>query len=373
MEIFSTDTTIFHKEIKELLYILEHEKTMEKIAALSSMEAMLLLGTQLDETILNFDKKVFGNRALMEKYQQYMNANYKKFINNFYENKEFHQAYLCEILKIIGEDLQELGEEYRTYNTTYLKEDECIDIITSYLKSIKKENLFYEMIEEKRIFELKRNLDGYNGETVTIINNGDSFIFLKGFDKTIFSLTTLSHELGHIDDFKTIYQKYGIKDSHNLNLLSIYNETISKKYEKDFLYYLVDNNIYKEEAIDILINLYWNDYDVILSTYILSYLPKRLLERDKYQHLTAEEITKYLPEGQKEIGEYVDSLNSTLQDDINYAYGAIISEYLDSNNKDTLYSGYRHKLFNPNFIVENKLLPEDFSKIYQKKLNKLKI
>lgn len=372
MNIIATDTSVFKEDIKELLYIIENKNLKEQLVALSSLETILIPAARLDASILNFDFKILKQKKhLMEIYEEKRASATKKYINNFYENIRCHQDYLSEILIIIGNHLQEIDTDYRTYKTSYLKNEVLFDILKSYLKSINKEEILNKMIEEKRIFEIKE-LEGYNGEAINIINNKHNYIFLEKFDNTIFSLTTLVHELGHIIDFEKQNNIYGIKDINNLGLLSIYNEVISKKYEKDFLHYLIENNLYKKEAIDILIDLYWNDYDNMFSTYILSFLPKKIIEKEKYRDLAKKEIIKFIPENMYPTIEYIENLDFSFDDVINYSYGAIISECLTQKNIDIFYEGYRHKLFDPHFILENDCLPENFEKIYQKKLNILK-
>ena len=178
MNITTKDTSRIHEEVDKLLYIIEHKKRKDQMAAMASLEGILLLGAHLDRTILDFDNKIFGKPTLLNQYAKQTSKYYNSFIENFHDNKSFHQRYLKDILNIIGKALEEVGEDYRSFDYSYLSEEECLDIMSSYLKSIKKDDLLTELIEEKRILHLK-NLDGNNGEAVHIINNGKGFIFLK--------------------------------------------------------------------------------------------------------------------------------------------------------------------------------------------------
>lgn len=376
IKIITGDKKLLYKEVNNTLYYIEHGTEKEKISGLLSLEGLLQVGLMIDKNILNFDTRIVNQPYLNNTYIMYNNTNYKKFKTNFIDNKEFHNDYLKQILYVIGKELSQININYRSNKTTYLKEEECYEIINDFLKSINKKEIFDNLIINNQIFTLPEEfstIDNIDNDGFVVFNicANDAYIILKKFDNTVKSMFTLMHELGHIIDFETIKNKYSLNDKNKLNMVSIYNEVMSKQYEKKFLNYLIDNNILKNEAIDILIDYYWYDYDMCYSIYILSLLKDNFLLREKYKKVSKEELL-LLVKNELLINENgIDGLNLSISENTNYGYGAIVSEFLDEKLINIFYDNYRAKLFDKNFFINNDLNAEKFKKIYTKKLEKL--
>lgn len=372
MNIVTDDYGKLKEEINNLLYIIEHKKLKDQMAALASIEGIMALLENFDKSIFDFDISILEKPYLLTSYAQKMSSNYKNFKKNFIQNKEFHQKYLKDILTVIDENLGQIDDTYRSMKTTYLTDCECYDIMLEYARSVNKYDLFKELVKNKRIFELDNN-DLYNGEALNIMNNENSFIFLNNFSNDVMSMTTLIHEFGHIDDFNIANKKYSINEINNQNLMSVYNEVNSKYHEKKFLHYLIDNNILKDEAIDTIIDLYWKDYDEILATYILSLLPDKVIFNEKYVNMDGEKIKELLPKKFPCSGDIIESLELDLQEDVNYCYGAIVSEFLDTKEeREKFYNNYRGKYFDERYLINNEFTKDNFAKIYSKKLYKIR-
>lgn len=374
MEIITGENEIIKNEINEILYVLEHGKIKEKLSVLSSLKALLEVSKYIDNNFLDFDHKILSQSYLLEQYEQSMNINCNKFINNFCENKGFHQDYLKKILYVVGEELKKVNDDFIVDKKTYLETDECFDIIYEYFKLYGYQDLFKEFVSSKRIFEIPNVIKKDSGLITYNTINGKCLMFLESFDKTIKAMLSVVHEFGHIIDFETIKNKCGANDKLKLNTLSIYNESISKLHEKEFLHFLISNNILEVEAKDLLLDYYYLDYDTIFSLYALTFLPDNLLVREKYMQIPKERMFSYFPSELLEVHDYPCELNPDLSDNINYGYGAIVSEFLREKQEITgdFYNYYRAKLFDPNFLIENDLSTLEFEKIYSKKLDKIK-
>lgn len=373
MKILVGEKEKIYQEINELLYAIEHGNIKEKMSALSSLEAISEIVKYIDTSFFNFDHKIIQQPYLLHHYQQNVNNTFNKFTSNFCKNKIFHQDYLKKILSVIGTELSKVDGSYVVNKHTHLTENESLDIITEYLKQYNYHDLFKDFVNNRRIFELPEQLIDYHGLVYYSLISNNCFMFLSDFDITVKSMLTLMHEFGHVIDYEIIKKKYGLNDKLKFNMQSVYNESISKLHEKEFLHFLIDNDVCKEEAKDLLIDYYYLDYDTIFSLYILTYLPDYLLIKEKYKQLSKSKLFSYLPSKLRISENNLYQLNPDLSDNINYGYGAIISEFLHSNNELTegFYNYYRAKLFDPEFLIQNDLSALKFQKIYSKKIDKL--
>ena len=162
---------------------------------------------------------------------------------------------------------------------------------------------------------------------------------------------------------------------------SVYPEVMSKLFERLLLNFLIKNNIVKEKAIDKKIDAEILNHENILGAYILSLLGDGYLVKNRYMNLSNDRLRELITSGfvnMENLDVEVEYLN--LNDNVYYAYGSIISLFLED---EVLEDGFNSSLmrrfmdirsqeFNEKFIEGEELLSGKFSKIYQKRLEIIK-
>lgn len=157
-------------------------------------------------------------------------------------------------------------------------------------------------------------------------------------------------------------------------------EVLSKLFEKLLLDYLIDNNIKKNVVIDKLIDSFIVGHDYLFSLYVLSLLDDRYIDSDKYLDISKERffnlVSKYF-EDKKEVYETIKNNDFLLIDDAVYAYGEIISLFLEDDVRDCSLSNSflfnkfmdeRFLEFSDSFMESNGFSPSKYQELYEKRL-----
>lgn len=226
-------------------------------------------------------------------------------------------------------------------------------------------------------------LDNYNGLALFNPFNGDSGILIRNFDYNIESMFTLTHETGHIYDFECLLSEGKNSEMVNYVYLSLFGEVMSKLFERLFLEYLITNNIYRNIAIDKLIDMEIFNHSRLINGLILFLIRGEDLYLDGYESLSNTEIINKVRDYFVDDDFLIDHLSLydlNLSEDVSYAYGDIISmklrEYFKDggfdNPKFRQFMKHRTKIFKPNYIRKLGINPEDYLVNYVDELSLIK-
>ena len=150
---------------------------------------------------------------------------------------------------------------------------------------------------------------------------------------------------------------------------SILHEVNAIYREKEFIEFLIDNNIYKEEAQNNVINNCEGMLSSLKDFLLLTKLPNDLLQKNKYFNISQDQINKIFDNNLVTPEDYAMDIRNSLV----YTYGEVLSDFL-IENKDmysVLFSDDRYmKLFDPKVIenigVNSSMMEEAFQKKYEK-------
>ena len=281
---------------------------------------------------------------------------HKKNINNFIKDKQMHNMFSGKVIDLYND------KDFNLFNSKplYLKENQMAEILCDFFNDeFNQADKFKEMIDDGRIFRVSFEEDpnevyGTGGYTMYDYINHKSFIVI-GDDKVIKDVNMMriiAHEFGHaMDNSERI--NVSRKDNVRYYWISSYAEVYSMLYERLFFDYLINNNIYKENASTGLKQYYLGIYDSFNSVEYLSNLEDNLLvnERYKQENNIVDQIT---------IGENgTVSFDAAILENFNetklYSYGGILANYfaylrkndIDKFNKEfTNFNAKRFDLFN---------------------------
>ena len=325
---------------------------------------------------------IFKDLKMYQKFQKQEKLYKKMFNDNFCFFKDFHADYLNDILVRTEPLFYKYIEdnEYSLENDEF-SEKEFLDIFCDFCNKLGISYLFDEVIDGKILsFDRKITNGNYLGLMIHNPLNGKSHILVDDFSYNIDSMFTLAHEMGHVYDVSFFNSKLNVSKYNDYMYKSLNVEVLSKLFEKLLLDYLIDNNIKKNVVIDRLIDSFIVEHDYIYSLYVLSLLDDRYIDSDRYLDISKERffnlVSKYF-EDKKEVYETIKNNDFLLIDDAVYAYGEIISLFLEDDVRDCSLSNSflfnkfmdeRFLEFSDNFMETNGFSPSKYQELYEKRL-----
>ncbi len=325
---------------------------------------------------------IFKDLKMYQKFQKQEKLYKKMFNDNFCFFKDFHVDYLNDILVRTDPLFYKYIEdnEYSLENDEF-SEKEFLDIFCDFCNKLGISYLFDEVIDGKILsFDRKITNGNYLGLMIHNPLNGKSHILVDDFSYNIDSMFTLAHEMGHVYDVSFFNSKLNVSKYNDYMYKSLNVEVLSKLFEKLLLDYLIDNNIKKNVVIDRLIDSFIVGHDYLFSLYVLSLLDDRYIDSDRYLDISKERffnlVSKYF-EDKKEVYETIKNNDFLLIDDAVYAYGEIISLFLEDDVRDCSLSNSfllnkfmdeRFLEFSDNFMETNGFSPSKYQELYEKRL-----
>lgn len=204
------------------------------------------LYAMIDSISIDYDK-VFGNQ---EEYDSFMAKSKKmnrEMEDNFLRYKTFHNIYLGDILDITNESLSKFEVGKVDCDNTKFSEDDFYSIFYEFLKTLGLEKEFDRFIRERKMFSRKINYENdYAGCILIDPISCDMSVFAGDFQYNLESMFTCSHEFGHVFDLKHLKGDNSAFLLTNYFYKSLYNESISRMFEKLLADFLLKQNIMKD-------------------------------------------------------------------------------------------------------------------------------
>lgn len=332
---------------------------------------------------LKFDKNhsFRGGRKGYEQFMDDLNEYSDLFLENFAQNKKFHNAYLGEILPKYEKELIRIGK-LRFPEDKKLSKKEFLEIFNEFMKSIGLKDFFDKLYNGHIYSSVIGQDDGNLGFALFNPISRDTDLFVKDFKYDVNSLDTLAHEIGHGFDHNLLDDK--VETYNSYFYLSIYGEVISKLFERLLFRFLIKNNISVNTAKDLYVDFAIISHDYFLMSYLLSALPDKFLNIGGYidcdSSVLASKVKKYVLNKQ-DIIDFFERMGSIdLSESINYAYGDVLSLFLCDEVEKCGFDGdgftdflrERTKAFNPKFLEENGYSPKEYIKLYKNECGLIK-
>ncbi len=372
----------FSNKIKEACKLLKATNNIDKKIILENYI------NNLENTMNSLaPKKIKQYRKIpyTEKILEKMFYYHYEMMENFIENKEFHKNFLDQILTITEKEQSKLPQENRKEDIKLTKK-EFYYILSSFMKSINKEKLLDNIINNHQIHKININdKDTYKTDSGYILYNHinkDYDIFIKDFSYNISSMLTLVHEIGHAYDYETLecdsatYNKYYFQ--------SYYGEVYSKMFERLFISYMLKNNIEKYKAESLLLEFENNSLASMSFSYILSCLDEQLLCNQNDDKNKKKKIANKISEqftNKNVVNQFIKNYHfMMIPENYNYAYGNIISLFLKdvyeeeglSSNLLKQFSKKRVEVFNKKELDNWEITPNQYIKLYKKQIHSIK-
>ena len=284
---------------------------------------------------------------------------HNKNLDNFIENKDEHLSLVNCVFNDNKDICIPILDEY--LEEEFLSDEEMYEIMSDYFLSAN-DMIGYETlkktVEENKMYMLE--LDNFSCSGITFLNT-----FLNDFrviideatiSNSIGLMTTIMHEIGHVIDYTYLRNNlvyYSTK--------SIFIETLSSMYEKDFLDYLIRNSIYKRKAIERITDFYGNMYDELNSIALSCNIPDRLLRREKYKKVTREKLYRMVSEEAEllvPLEEFPLPQSIDVLESLKYGYGEVLATYF-LRLKKTDYDKYQDE-FSKFMELRTDYFPKNF-------------
>lgn len=304
-----------------------------------------------------------------------------RFCKIFYDNKDFHEFYLGNILVHYENKMRELADTPVSEETQYLGKEKFFEILLGFFSSYGLEKEFRSFMEKKRLFnKVKKNEnDNYHGLTIFNPLNKDSACLIMGADYDLDTMFTLIHEFGHVYDLSLLEGDIS-QEVTNYSYLSCYPEVFSKLLEKLFLQYLVEQGIISDLAKDKYIDSFLINHDFLLSCYMFSLISDKYFKGGKGLSISDDaffrEVSKHFKDTSL-VREFIYKGQTDMFGDTLYAYGDVLSTQLfDAVKEEGLDSvelkkflAIRTGKFDPNFLLDSDYTPERFNKVFSKQVD----
>lgn len=371
------------EELDFCLKCLNEEKERDvRFALYNYIQNLLRVLREIGSNYTMRKSDIFKDLKMYQKFQKQEKLYKKMFNDNFCFYKDFFADYLNDILVRTDPLFYKYIEdnEYSLENDEF-SEKEFLDIFCDFCTKLGISYLFDEVIDGKILsFDRKITNGNYLGLMIHNPLNGKSHILVDDFSYNIDSMFTLAHEMGHVYDVSFFNSKLNVSKYNDYIYKSLNVEVLSKLFEKLLLDYLIDNNIKKNVVIDRLIDSFIVGHDYLFSLYVLSLLDDRYIDSDRYLDISKERffnlVSKYF-EDKKEVYETIKNNDFLLIDDAVYAYGEIISLFLEDDVRDCSLSNSfllnkfmdeRFLEFSDNFMETNGFSPSKYQELYEKRL-----
>lgn len=327
--------------------------------------------------------RCFGRYRKQKKYYDYLDSLFDKLDENFCKYKSFHSEMFGEIIDIHDEGLDVfLGTKYSSGSVDMTKE-EFYEYFFEFLKQYGLESRFDRFIEKRRIFNRSiEEGDRFAGCCLHDPIKKDSSIAFCGFQYNIPYLTALAHEFGHTYDLSKIKgDNLGYK-----NLIysyqSPYGEVVAMLFEKLFYDYLFDKKYRLEQVKDLMIDNRFVNRQNVMAMYILTLLDDEQIfigPGELPKEIILEQVRPYF-ENDDEINWFVGVRKFDTWKEQAYGYGEIISTIMKENVKEEglnselmrTFMSNRFNMFDPKFVLDNGFEPNNYQKVFQKDLARIK-
>lgn len=257
-----------------------------------------------------------------------------KFIDNIIINKDkYFKIFNSSMYNILRLKINDY--KYYEKNLPRHKEKELDYIFCSFLNDFDSKTYkeYLNMIDRENIFYTPLLTKNGTNYTFTILS--DNMIFLNSLYKSNINFyETLAHELGHSLEAK-LYLNSGKEREFNSTMNSPFYEVPSSFMQYAYINYLIENNIYKEEAEIILYDYYMELLVNTMYSNIICQISNIESKLDENMNIKLETYGKYLDKLKIDYNLYSIPIYKKISLIVPfiYGFGQLFSIYLYENYK----------------------------------------
>lgn len=345
LNIFTGDIKILEREIEDLLKLIENTNTKSP-SAYQIAEVMIFFYELLSKKETDY----FGT-LLRGDYEEILIKGRRmenRKTQNLIATRGEHEQLLTSLNRFFDTiDRFKITEEKQENSPN---EKEMYEIISDFFKSRNKnaKHLLDYLIKEKRIFKIPEKEELEKAYNLRNLFQNNFYIFLKSGGNMVTMMTSIVHEIGHTMDEVQLLYLGKRKECNYYDRKSSLIEVISTMYEKEFLDFLLEENIdrkYVEQEIE---EYYVSFQFYSEQTELLFYLPDEWLRRDRYKGLAKQDFISYLEENYPIIVEQeviASPSDMDLSNQLCYCYGFALAVYFSYLRRHD-YSRYQENFHN---------------------------
>ena len=361
MELFIGDKDVIKNDILYLTDIMNHSRNQsESMHIYNLLQTLSYFYSFFDENDYDYFKKSTCNfKSFVSKQNIHFNDKLKKAIKNYVSNKSYHQEFIDALM-----DNKEIRYPVNIslYHNYDLTDEKMYKLLTAFLNDYNHGSidLLNKLIEEKRVH--KTTLYGETrGITVSNHYMNNHHVFISD-ENDLDSLIAFAHEFGHVVDANNLLHNFPKKVAYNYFVKSLFLETISSLYEKDFADFLIKEKVYPNATRSYLIDYYHTMYTTFDYAQVTASLPDNLLLQEKYKRISKEKLMSALDSNPD-----IDIINDDLPypteldifTDLKYGYGKFMATYFSYlrkhdassfNNQFNKFLSIRPDYFRPDFL-----------------------
>lgn len=363
---------------------LKNAKSKAEKIALSSYICNLydLIRLTSSEFVSPGFKSIYGTRKNIYMCEKKIDEYEAKMTKDYVAMKDFHNTFFGELYRKIGQARRKIVEDEYAPETE-LSEDDVYNILYEFMNKIGQAKYFDKYVRDGRIYSIKvPKKDTSLGSTVFNPITKDSDVFLVDIDNKPFFMKTLAHEFGHVYDLNHFDDE--LKKFNKYFYQSFNAEAVSKTFERLFIDFLLENNILYDEAKDLLFDIHNENFECLMTAYIISLIPDVYLMDGSYLDLKKKKIYKLVERHftrKNKIDKFINKReNFEIGDKYRYAYGDIYSLILKQMIKDNDYKldcleeffSFRSESFSPDMLDRLGITTDKYVKLYKKDIELLK-
>lgn len=360
MKLVTGDLKVIEEEAELLIGELYKKQNLsERIATISSLDIL----SDLYYDVMGFRSKKIEkykkNKYVYEEVMTKQKIQSNQFIQNFIQNKEFHNLVINDLLYEMNERVEKLTS---IEEGIILSHREMYEIMREYLSRKNMDGYLDDVISKKRIFYGNPSEFCVGYMAYNVVQHVPHILINKDMN-SVEMMATIVHEVGHIKDNFDLFKKADFKTANDYFMKSIYSEVISKRVEKEFLEFLIDQEIASEDCCCMVEDYYLDITQHLEALLILTNLDSQLLRREKHRNLSLAQIITSVVGKDTIVGIDEDLFFPDQLDlfrSLAYGYGGMLALYFDNLKKEDKdkYEYYYH-----NFLTKraNWFSKEDFT------------
>lgn len=333
---------------------------------------------------INYSKS-FGSQKEYDRFLDRAHSLRGMAEQNFLKYKSFHNNYMGDILDIVTEGIDNIEVRDGQISDACFSKDDFYYIFYEFLKTMNLEDDFDHFIKNRNIFSRRKNpvIDDYDGCILINPIYCNMSVIASDFKYDLESMFLMAHEFGHVFDLKELKGAGSASKITNYTYKSLYNESISRLFEKLFIDFMLEQNIYSDAVLEKQARTVISNHDYILAAYIFSLFSAKEIENGVYADMSVDDTVELLGDSfldRNILKLFLQVHGLSFPDDLVYSYGDVMSSFLkESIDKDGVDSKFfrdfmkiRTYEFTPEFIQEYDLSPKRYQKLYNKEIQQIK-
>ena len=365
-------------KLKEAIDLLKTAKSKEEQIALINYTGALY--SILQEENHQYEKAI---DKYYPNYSKYAEDAEKAVQKHFIEEKDFHLRYTDEILYLTSKESEALHHIPTDSFMKPISKKASRDILNSFLEKYEIIDFYEQLYKRRNIHSMNKIADRYT--TGLALYNPlcqETDLFIRKEKNSLHDLEVIIHELGHA--FDEAYNTPSCEEYNSILHMSYYTEVVSALLERLFLRYLINENIEKEQAQQLLLRFEKENFLILLGSNAWGLFDDKFILNNRFQHCSNKTIIKklqpYFNNPKRLMSVINDMRNYDFTEIHQYAYGNILSLIMSDeieadgllNERLEYFLQHRKPLVLEELLRNDDFHPKIYAKNYKKETNLIK-